>query len=184
MALRVLQFSAAILLLTLTRVGSADDPINVFLDALNKGESTAPIIITDTTAPVIRAMQHSTGSSGDIMIHAKLIKRFVQQSHCGRINFYLEQPSSKHVWPEIGGQFNICEDGLPPWRVCKANPTNLVPPNASCPNGQPSVDTPEVQAAIEESLKHGSLSREQVMEQLQQRQKKEKIKHAVGPSQP
>lgn len=176
MDLRVFQFSTAVLLLTLTRIGCADDPANVFLNALNTGESTAPLLVTDTTAPVIRAMQHSTGNSGDIMIHAHLIKRFVQQSHCGRIEFNLEQPSSKHVWPEIGGQFNICEDGLPPWRICEANPKVLVPPDASCPNGQRSIDTPEIHAAIEDSLKHGSLSREQVMEQLQ--------KHAAGPSKP
>ena len=168
MDLRVFQFPSTFLLLTLTQVVWAADAANVFLDALNKGESTAPLLVTATTAPVIKAMQHSTGDSGDIMVHAHLIKRFVQQAHCGRIEFRLEQPSSKHVWPEIGGQFNTCEDGLPPWRICTANPKRLVPPDTNiCPNGQPSVDTPEVQAAIEESLQHGSLSREQVIDQLQ-----------------
>ncbi len=139
---------------------------NVFVVALEKGDSSTPAPVTRNTAAVYQMLQQQAGSTAPIMIHAHLIKRFINQKHCGRIVFWLEQPESKHAWPQIGGEFNICEDGFPPWRICQDHPADLVPPDATCSDGKPSIDTPEVRAAIEESLKQGALSREQVRQQL------------------
>lgn len=138
----------------------------VFAQALIDGTASAPVpLLSKQLAPVIHALQAKTQDSGPIMIQAKRLFKFQQQSRCGRVIFTITQPSSDTVWP-IGGQLNVCEDGLPPWGICKDRPGILVAPTELCLDKSAPQDTPEVAQAIKDALTNGDLSQAQVSQQL------------------
>ena len=76
--------------------------------------------------------------------------------------------SSHAVFPQVGGQINICEDGLPPWRVCQADPSKLVTPDTICQDGKAATDTPEVAQAIAQAQAKGGKTPEQLQAELKQ----------------
>ncbi len=143
--------------------GAAEN--GVFAQALIEGTASAPVPSHAQLAPMIQSLQAQTHDTGPVMIQAKRLFRFKQQAHCGRVLFSLAQPSSNTVFP-IGGQLNVCEDGLPPWRVCKDNPGILIPSQDRCPDNSEPQDAPEVAQAIKDALAKGDLSHDQVLQQL------------------
>ena len=145
---------------------SVSNKNGVFAQALVNGTASAPVpLMNKQFAPVIHALQEKTHDAGPIMIQAKRLFKFQQQSRCGRVIFTLAQPSSDSVW-SIGGQLNVCEDGLPPWGICKEKPTILVAPTDRCLDKSAPQDTPEVAQAIKDALANGDLSQAQVSQQL------------------
>lgn len=143
---------------------------NLFVQALVEGQASAAPASTTATEPVFQRLRVSTGNPGPFLMVAKRLIRFEQQSKCGRVVFMLTQPGAHRGWPDIGGQLNICEDGNPPWRVCKKKPAVLVPHDQMCPDATPSVDTPEVAKAVATALANGGLSQEQVLKRLNEGQ--------------
>jgi hypothetical protein len=137
----------------------------VFAQALIEGTADAPVPPQQAFASVIATLQAQTHDTGPVMIHAKRLFRFQQQARCGRVIFSITQPSSGTVWP-IGGQLNVCEDGLPPWRICKDKPGVLIAPQDRCPDQSEPQDTAEVAKAIKDALAKGDLSQAQVSQQL------------------
>jgi hypothetical protein len=142
-----------------------DSQSGVFAEALIEGTTSAPVPSHEEFAAVIRVLQAQTHDSGPILIKARRLFRFEQQAQCGRVIFSLTQPSSNTEWP-IGGQLNVCEDGLPPWRICKDKPDVLIAPQDRCPDNTEPQDTPEVAKAVKDALAKGDLSHEQVLQQL------------------
>ena len=134
---------------------------NVFVEALLNKTASRPLESFPAILSTIKEIQASTGNTSPLEIRAQLLQRFTQQPNCGRIVFAVAQPASRTVWPQIGGQINICEDGLPPLRACPDKPAILVPPNAKCSNGRLAQDTPEVAKVIESALKSGNITSEQ-----------------------
>jgi hypothetical protein len=141
---------------------SQDMQISVFTEALNKGHASVELPNDQQFAPLVQAIRGRTGSNGQIMVFAKLITRFKKQPTCGRVAFLVSQPSAHIAWDDLGGQLNICQDGLPPRRMCKSHPGHLYPVGSPCPDGTPPQDTAEVEAAIKHALATGGLSNEQV----------------------
>lgn len=141
---------------------SQDMPASVFTDALATGQASVELPNDQQFAPLIQAIRSRTGSNGQIMVVAKLISRFKEQPSCGRIAFLVSQPSAQIAWDDLGGQLNICADGLPPRRLCKSHPGQLYPAGSTCPDGTPAQDTVEVELAIKRALETGGLSNEQV----------------------
>lgn len=133
----------------------------VFVDALVNKTATAPISSFPAIEASVREIQASTGNASPLEIRAQLLRRFSEQPKCGRVAFAVTQPATKTFWPQMGGQLNICEDGLPPLRMCPDRPSVLVPPNSKCANGHIAQDTPEVAKAIESALKSGNITSEQ-----------------------
>lgn len=139
-------------------------PQNVFAQALIEGSATAPV--PQRAGPmsrVLESLQAQSGSKEPISIVAARVVRFTQQARCGRIRFAMGQPLSKKLWPAMGGEMNVCEDGQPPLRVCPERPGVLVPANAVCASGKTPVDTPEVAAAIAAAIKAGDISHDQMI---------------------
>ena len=134
---------------------------SVFIEALVNKTSSRPIESFPAIQATVKEIQASTGNPSPLEIRAQLLQRFVQQPNCGRIVFAVAQPASRTIWPQIGGQLNICEDGLPPLRVCPDRPATLVPPDAKCANGRLAQDTPEVAKAIDAALRSGNITSEQ-----------------------
>ena len=159
----ILIFIGAALVAPLTHAQGVEN--GVFAQALIEGAASTPVPTQEQLTPVIQALQAKTHDTGPVMIQAKRLFRFKQQARCGRVIFSLAQPTSNTVFP-IGGQLNVCEDGLPPWRVCKDNPSILIPPQDRCPDNSEPQDTPEVAQAIKDALANGDLSHEQVLQQL------------------
>ena len=141
-------------------------PISFFVEALQKGAASAPLPTEGPFKSGINAIVALTGKQGSIEILAWRIERFTQQANCGRVGFIPHQASSKTAFPEMGGELNICEDGMPPLRFC-AN-LGLVPFSAKCPDGAAPQDTEEVKAAIAAALSRGGLSQQQVARQIQE----------------
>ncbi len=141
---------------------SQDMPMSVFTEALTKGQASVELPNDQQFAPLVQAIRGRTGSNGQIMVFAKLITRFKEQPSCGRVAFLVSQPSANIAWDDLGGQLNICLDGLPPKKMCASHPGQLYPFGAMCPDGSPAQDTAEVQAAIKHALATGGLSNEQV----------------------
>ena len=138
----------------------------VFVQALINGTARQPLPDRPAFDRVVRELQQQTGDAGPIMVNAVRITLFAQQTRCGRVAFVLAQPSSHHAWPTMGGQLNLCEDGLPPWQQCPATPGVLVPPNSTCADHSAPEDTAEVKEAIRAALAAGGLSKEQVRNSL------------------
>jgi hypothetical protein len=137
----------------------------VFAQALIEGEASAPVPQNQQLASMIQVLQAQTHDTGPVIIQAKRLFWFKQQARCGRVIFSITQPSSGTVLP-IGGQLNVCEDGLPPWRVCKDNPSVLIAPQDHCQDNSDPQDTPEISKAIKDALAKGDISHEQVLQQL------------------
>jgi hypothetical protein len=134
---------------------------NVFADALINGSATAPIPPRPGQFSTILArLQATSGSSEPVSIIAARVTKFIQQPHCGRVQFVFGQPRANVIFKSFAGQMNVCEDGQPPLRVCPDRPSVLVPASASCPNGRPPVDTDEVATAIRDA---GGMTQEQMM---------------------
>lgn len=129
-----------------------------FVQALKNGHAVGPLPAMAPFPQAAAAMQARTGSTGPITVMSFRISRFVQQPNCGRIGFGLYQQATNTFWAQGGGQMNICENGNPPSRICPDEPQKLVAFNATCPNGQKSLDSPEAAAAIANAIKGGSLS--------------------------
>ena len=134
----------------------------VFVQALVHGRASQPMPANAVLAQRVAQMQSQSGDSGPIVVQAMRVVRFVQQSRCGRVVFGFSQRLSHKGW--LGGQLNICEDGLPPLRVCADRPTVLVPSASRCRDNSSPVDTAEVAAAIASALANGDLSPEQARE--------------------
>jgi hypothetical protein len=165
---------AVIGLALLCGVGTAFAAGNVFVTALQAGEAFAPLPTNGIFVGAISALQQQSGDSSPIFIKVRRVSRFVQQSRCGRVVFGLAQPATKKVWPQLGGQLNICEDGLPPLGVCSDSPSVLVPRTATCKDRSSPQDTPEVAAALRNALANGDISPEQLREQILQQHKASK----------
>ncbi len=138
----------------------------VFAQALIDGTATAPIPAHKELDLALQSIQARTHDNGPVFISAKRLFRFKQQARCGRVIFTIVQPSRNAVFP--GGQLNVCEDGLPPWRICKDKPGFLIAPQDRCPYNSEPQHTAEVAQAIKDALANGDLSREQVSQQLKE----------------
>jgi hypothetical protein len=130
---------------------------NVLVLALTQGSASAPLPDEPLLQRALQAIRARTGDPGPFEIEAKRVARFSSQQRCGRVAFAVAQPSSHHVFPQLGGELNLCEDGQPPLRHCADNPGTLVPATAHCRNGAQPVDTEEVAAAIQASVSRGGL---------------------------
>lgn len=126
-------------------------PASVFAEALKIGKS-------DTTLPPIPQIQsiagelkRRSGNPGEIKLSVRSLFRFKQQPKCGRVIFFLSQPATSTAWIDTGGQINVCEDGNPPLRTCRATPSLLTPPNSTCPDGSRPIDTAEIAQAISQA---------------------------------
>lgn len=160
---RKIQWASMVAMLACSvSVMSQDMPTSVFTDALTKGKASVELPNDQQFAPLVQAIRGRTGSNGQIMVFAKLVTRFKDQPSCGRVAFLVAQPSVNMAWDDLGGQLNICLDGLPPKKMCKSHPGELYPFGATCPDGTPAQDTPEVDAAIKRALATGGLSNDQV----------------------
>ena len=134
---------------------------NVIVRALVDGRASEPLPDLPMLRQAVVAMQQQAGDSGPIVVQAMRMQRFVQQARCGRVVFGMSQPSSHKAWPALGGELNICEDGLPPLRVCKDRPNVLVPASSNCRDGSAPQDTTEVASAISAALNRGGLTVDQ-----------------------
>lgn len=142
---------------------------SVFIGALREGYAQMPLESSPSTATMIEAAHKQSGSTAPLFIKAYRIEKFINQPTCGRVGFVLTQPATGKIWPKVGGEFNICEDGTAPLRMCAGEHGQLKPPDAVCANGQPPVDTAEVSAAIRRSIARGGLSGAQAVEETRQR---------------
>lgn len=142
----------------------------VFAQALIDGTASTPIPARSEIEPALQSLQTKTHDDGPVFISVKRLFRFKQQARCGRVIFTIVQPSSNTELP--GGQLNVCEDGLPPWRICKDKPGALIAPQDRCPDGSEPQDTAEVAQAIKDALAKGDMSPEQVSQQLREGAKK------------
>lgn len=162
-ALPLLSLFAA--LLALVPPARADENNGIFAQGLIDGYATATVEAQRDIARMVQAFQQQTHDTGSLVIEVRRLFRFKQQSRCGRVTFVIRQPSSNTTMP-VGGQMNVCEDGMPPWRACPGV-TELVPPDSRCPDGSASGNTPEVAAAIRDAVNaSGGESPEQVMQKL------------------
>lgn len=142
-------------------------PMNLFVKALKEGKSSSPVPNDPKVAYMIQSIQAKTHDNGPLNIEVFRVARFTQQPSCGRVSFVISQPSSKATFPQLGGDLNICESGMPPWRICKGTQEPLIPPGGTCPDKSTPQDTPEVIAAIQSSLTNGSRTHEEVRKTLQ-----------------
>lgn len=150
--------------LALSQSAPSQPESSVFLDALKRGRATDPLPDTPQFHSVILQLQRKSGDSGPIFITASVVKRFVQQPNCGRIEFHLSQPSTNRNWPNTGGQLNICTNGAPPLKVCPSGRTKLVRHDTVCAFGRPPVDTEEVADAIHQAVAAGGMTPEALAE--------------------
>ena len=146
--------------------GSPAPTLNAFVEALITGRGQSPFPQSPAFAPVRQALHRQTGDEGPIVVDTARVARFASQPRCGRVAYVVAQPSSHTVWSNLGGQLNLCEDGLPPLRQCHGQPGTLVPPASRCTDGSPPEDTPEVAAAIRASVERGGLTAEEVRRHL------------------
>lgn len=126
-----------------------------FVQALVNGRAESAMPNSKAISPQIIALQKITNNKGPITLLGQRVKRFSQQQRCGRVLFIPYQAASNTAWPQLGGQLNVCEDGLPPWQMCGNDP-HLVPPGHKCKDGTLAHNTQEVEAAIQEAIAAGS----------------------------
>jgi hypothetical protein len=134
---------------------------NVFVHALLSGAAIEPIPSSAGFATIARALQRRTGDDSPVFVDAKRVVRFEQQARCGRVMFKLVQPASVRPASGLGAQLNICEDGLPPLRVCQDQLNVLVPATVKCRDGSNPQDTAEVAAAIQAAIAGGDINAEE-----------------------
>lgn len=140
---------------------SDDNPLVV---ALTKGSIKTPIPSDPYMASAAKLIQTKTGSPGEVSMIAQRVTWFKSQPSCGRVAFALYQASTNTSWGQLGGQLNICKDGTPPLRVCRARPDRLILPDGTCPDGSAPEDAPEIKAAIQRAVSAGGLTVEKVQE--------------------
>jgi len=138
----------------------------VFVRALREGAASEPLPSALQGSRIELAFQREAHSDAPLAIEVRRLERFVQQPRCGRVVYAVTQPETKRIWLAAGGQFNVCEDGQPPLRVCRAAPGILVPGNLRCTDGTKPVDTPEVSAATAAAYRAGGLSVDQLRASL------------------
>jgi len=134
-----------------------DGPQSVLTLALANGSASAQLDDNGQYAIAISAIHQRTGDLGPVVVLARRIVSFKEQQRCGRVAFIVAQPSSSIAWTDMGGELNICDDGDPPLRTCKANPGKLVLAESACADGSSPVDTPEVAAAIKNAVAAGGM---------------------------
>ena len=163
------RLTSIVAMLCLSTLAMAQDiPASIFTEALIKGHASVELPNDDQFKPLVQTIRDRTGSNGQIIVFAKLVTRFKEQPTCGRVAFLVSQPSAHIAWNDLGGQLNICIDGLPPKRMCNSHPGQLYPAGAACPDGTPALDTLEVADAIKRALATGGLSNEQVKAKVKQ----------------
>jgi hypothetical protein len=151
-----------LLVIAIPNVAHADSaPSSVFTQAIMDGEARAPLANDGQFAKAIAAIKRRTGDNGPVVIYATRVTMFHQQPHCGRVSFIIGQPGSHIVYRDMAGEFNICDDGDPPLRICTGHPENLVPADSICADMSKPVDTPEVAAAIAAAIAAGGMTPEQ-----------------------
>lgn len=136
-----------------------------FVAALKDGAGDGPIPPMPMLESATQLIQQKTGSSGPVTLKVYRVARFKSQPACGRVSFGLYQASTRTFWGQFGGQLNVCEDGTPPLKVC-AGSTDLVLADRLCRDGSHPLDTSEVKQAIDDAMKAGGLSAEQVRDKL------------------
>lgn len=129
---------------------------NPFVEALTEGRSKSELTDPRFAKP-IQELKAKTKSDSPIFVVAERIVRFKNQSRCGRIKFWTEQPSTNSKWEQLGGELNICEDGLPPWGVCSNN--QMAPMGAKCADGNQPQQTDEVKVAIQAAIDRGGVTK-------------------------
>lgn len=169
-----MRFFALLLLVPSLACAGGVMEMNLFVKALQDGTASEPLTANGQFTTLQAKLQRQTGDSSPIIIRAARLLKFKQQARCGRIAFALVQPSSNHVWPQLGGQLNICEDGLPPWRICANQHDRLVRYNAKCTDGSQPVDSPEVAQAISNAIATGEVSPEQASKEVKEQIRKKK----------
>lgn len=138
-------------------IAATDGPQSVLTLALANGSASAKLDDNGQYAVAISAIHKRTGDSGPVVVLARRVVEFKDQPRCGRVAFVVAQPSSNVAWSDMGGELNICDDGNPPLRICKANPGKLVLADSACADGSSPVDTPEVAHAIKNAAAAGGL---------------------------
>ena len=167
-----LLFSRGAIAETTTLAGSP------FVLALKEGKAMNPPPANALTTQAIKALQERTGNKGEVTMLAFRIARFKSQPKCGRVGFGLYQENTKTFWGGLGGQLNVCEDGTPPLKICKATPSQLVLHDHECADKSRPVDTPEITEVIKKALASGSMT----IEQFRDSMKKATPKAATGAS--
>lgn len=137
-----------------------------FVQALINGRSVAPLPQGTQYQAASDALKARTGNNAPITVLTVRLFQFSEQKECGRIAFSLFQEATNTVWPETGGQMNICSNGRPPKRMCRGAENYLIAADEKCSDGSIPVDTPEVSKAIEEALKSGGQSYAQIRQRL------------------
>jgi hypothetical protein len=142
-------------------MGVSSQPVdNLFVNALTQGSASTQLPANQFNDRVSQILKDRTKSDGALLREAHLLYRFKDQSNCGRVEFFITQPSSQSVWREMGGQLNICENAQPPMQACKERV--LVPYGHLCADNSKPIDTEEIKVSVEKALASGSLSPEQV----------------------
>lgn len=139
----------------------ADSASSVFTQAVAQGQSSAPLSNDGQFKDAIAAIKKRTGSNGPVVLYASRIVTFEHQPHCGRVAFMIAQPDAHAAFRDMSGQMNICDNGDPPRRICKADPDKLVSPDGICADLSKPVDAPEVAAAIADAVAHGGMTPQQ-----------------------
>jgi hypothetical protein len=149
MRLTISAWTLCLLAIAMPDLAHADAaPSSVFTQAIMDGEASAPLANDGQFANAIAAIKHRTGDNGPVVIYATRVTMFQEQPHCGRVSFVIGQPSSHIAYRDMAGQFNICDDGDPPLRMCAGHPEKLVPADSICADMSKPVDTPEIAAAV------------------------------------
>jgi len=142
-----------IALVTLFSIDSIAQPgQNLFVEALLQGHSSVNLqqkqindeIDNSVNNRVIQILKQTTQNDGPLLQEAQLLYKFKEQTQCGRIEFWVSQPSSHTRWKELGGQLSICVNGGPPLQEC---PKKLLVPNGVlCFDKSKPIDTLEIKA--------------------------------------
>lgn len=164
-------FFSILLCLLFGSVYADTEYVNVFTEALINGEARSPLQDQAELQAAVKHLQEQAQNSSPLIIQVRRVKRFQQQPKCGRIAFFITQPDSGSLWPDIGGQLNICEDGTPPQRVCANKPDVLISSSEKCSDNTEPQDTLEIKEAIRVALDEGGLNQEQVKNRLAKKDK-------------
>jgi hypothetical protein len=134
-----------------------------FTTALREGRASMQLTtLGERYIKIGESIQRATKSNGEVTVDIFRRTKFASQPGCGRLTLVVVQKSTKMVFEKMGVEFNICENGTPPMKMCESN-KRLISYDALCPGGIPPVDSPEVAAAIALSIKEGGLTKEQAM---------------------
>ena len=126
--------------------------VNPFVEGLIKGKFKTEFR-DYRVLRVTNDLKAQTKSDESLYLIVERLLTFKSQTQCGRIKFWLEQPATKTKWEQLGGELNICEDGLPPWGICPN--TQMAPITSKCADGSPPQQTAEVKEAIQSAVDRG-----------------------------